>query len=252
MTDVLDDIFGPPRLTPVRDSGVIPIRPEVTLSDGELAQCFDNVVRLMSGHPDIYVRDGSLVHIVTGDDGSPVIRPIRRALLRSMLGARITFFRPDKRAGGVKKTNCDDQLLSAVHEADSWDGTRTLAGIVQTPTMRPDGSLVTTPGFDVATGFEFIPSTRFPHIPLSPTQDDARAALRVLEDIYADFPFVAPVARSAAIAALLTLIARPAIEGSVPMIVCEASTRGRRQDAAGGRRCGRCSWPSRRKDVMAF
>jgi hypothetical protein len=45
-------------------------------------------------------------------------------------------------------------------------------------------------------------------------------------ELFADFPFVEPHHRSAALAALLTLVARPAIRGPVPMFVFSATVAG--------------------------
>jgi len=59
-----------------------------------------------------------------------------------------------------------------------------------------------------------------------PSQDDARAALAVLEDLVSDFPFETPAHRTAWIAMLLTVPARPAIDGPTPLGLLEATTRG--------------------------
>ena len=56
-------------------------------------------------------------------------------------------------------------------------------------------------------------------------RETARAAAE-LEHVFVDFPHASPAHRSTSLAALLTLVARPAIEGSTPAFVFEASTRG--------------------------
>lgn len=92
--------------------------------------------------------------------------------------------------------------------------------------MRPDGSILQTPGYDSATGFLYVPGTSFPTIPDRPTKDDAKAALEILKEPFVDVPFADEAARSVALAGVLTLLGRPAISGNVPGIIVDATTRG--------------------------
>jgi putative DNA primase/helicase len=63
-------------------------------------------------------------------------------------------------------------------------------------------------------------------VPETPTQRDAEAAREALLEVVQDFPFAGPEHRSAWLAGLLTLFARPAIAGCVPMIAIDATTAG--------------------------
>ena len=63
-------------------------------------------------------------------------------------------------------------------------------------------------------------------VPESPTLDDARAAWMTLAEPLAEFPFVDAADRAAAIAAILSLCARPAIDGCVPLFSVTAPTAG--------------------------
>jgi hypothetical protein len=74
-----------------------------------------------------------------------------------------------------------------------------LTGIINAPTLRPDGSILATPGYDPATGLLFDPcGATFPPIPEQPTQLQACEALGVLYDLIADFPFIGDADRSVA------------------------------------------------------
>ena len=56
-----------------------------------------------------------------------------------------------------------------------------LAGIIDAPTLRPDGSILSKPGYDQATGLLLITNeTAFPSIPDQPTKAEAVAALQLL------------------------------------------------------------------------
>jgi hypothetical protein len=102
-----------------------------------------------------------------------------------------------------------------------------LEGIVCSPTLRPDGSLLDTPGYDPDTGlFLDTNGTIFPAIPLRPTLDDARTSIGRLQEPIIDFPFAEPWHFSAALAAVLSLVCRFAIMGNVPLFAIRANTRG--------------------------
>lgn len=110
--------------------------------------------------------------------------------------------------------------------AGEWPGIRRLVGVSESPFMRPDGTICQSPGYDAATGYIYAPSTEYPRVSEQPTQAAAEEALALLIDVFRDFPHVSPAARAVPVAALLTLLARPAIAGSIPAFVLEASTRG--------------------------
>ena len=105
-----------------------------------------------------------------------------------------------------------DVIETLLYRGD-WDFP-TVRGIVNSPTMRPDGSLLTTPGYDVATELWYKPAgdLELPPTPERPTKTEAEAALKLLTNLLAGFPFETDVDRSVALAASLTLVLRGAFE----------------------------------------
>src|SRR5262249_16102767 len=102
-----------------------------------------------------------------------------------------------------------------------------LEGLVFTPTCRPDGSLIDLPGYDGDTGLYVHPNgVAWLAIPVSPTFQDGHGALRRLRAVFRDFPFAADQHRSAVYAAILSLLARYAIAGNVPLFAVRSTTRG--------------------------
>jgi hypothetical protein len=101
-----------------------------------------------------------------------------------------------------------------------------LEGVTTTPMLRADGSILEEPGYDAATGFYFDPTETFPGIGHEPSRTDAGRAALELASVYADVPFVAESDRAAAMALSLTILARPAIDGCVPMIAVRAPAPG--------------------------
>jgi putative DNA primase/helicase len=87
-----------------------------------------------------------------------------------------------------------------------------LSGVVNCPTLRADGSVIDTPGFDKSTGLLFAPEgTSYPPIPRCPNKDDAFRALVGISELIGKFPFVAAADRSVALSAILTPLLRSAI-----------------------------------------
>jgi hypothetical protein len=106
-----------------------------------------------------------------------------------------------------------------------WAHIRPLEAIVSYPVMRPDGSIVTTSGYDAETATLAEMAVQV-NVPDHATQDDARAALAALLEPIADFPFASDAHRAAWVAMLLTVVARPAIDGPTPMGLIDATARG--------------------------
>jgi hypothetical protein len=225
-------------------------RPIIQIST-ELHYNVDKSVVALEQDPHLYQRDGKLVHVtrvtreqsdksptVATDDGkpqkalvegSPQIVETSIATLRERLTRHARFEKWNERLGGYKRSLPTDHIVSATHARGEWPGVRPLVGVVETPTLRPDGSVVQDAGFDPTTGYLYHPSEVFPRVPESPSQVDAVKALRDLIEIFVDFPYVKAkeaAHRSVPVAAILTLVARPAILGATPAFVFDASTRG--------------------------
>ena len=85
-----------------------------------------------------------------------------------------------------------------------------LRGVIATPTMRHDGTLLTQPGYDPATGLVLFNPPSMPEIPDQPTKQDALDALAKLNDLLTGFEFAddGNVSRSAAISMLMTAVLR--------------------------------------------
>jgi putative DNA primase/helicase len=65
---------------------------------------------------------------------------------------------------------------------------RPLNGVITCPTLRPDGSLFTAPGYDAATALYLSGTLTLPPLPAQPTRDDASVALAFLNEVLAEFP----------------------------------------------------------------
>ena len=93
-----------------------------------------------------------------------------------------------------------------LHVGDSRSGDwpfPSIAGIVTTPTMRPDGTILAALSLtaDAAADGRLA---AMPPILDGPTREDALRALTLLEDLIVEFPFVDEVAKAGALSAIIT------------------------------------------------
>lgn len=242
-------------------------RPVIRLVVGELHDAVEHGIRALKVDTNLYQREGALVHVTraTADDeiatdrewreGTPQIHNMAVDTLRERLTRAARWAKFDGRSKGWRPTDPPDHAVKAIASRKEWTGIRRLMGVIETPSLRPDGSVISTPGYDAATGFLYAPRAEFPTIPEQPTLEDAQRALAMLEDVFIDFPYASPACRAMAVAAVLTLIARPAIRGATPAHVFDANTPGSgktlQADSASlvatGREAGRKNFPTDRR-----
>jgi hypothetical protein len=103
-----------------------------------------------------------------------------------------------------------------------------LEGIVEAPVLRPDGTILLTPGYDEQTDLYYAPAKdlRIPDIPEEPTTDDVDVAVEEIRDVIAEFPFVDEASKTNALASMITPVVRAAIKGPVPLALYDATTTG--------------------------
>jgi putative DNA primase/helicase len=162
--------------------------------------------------------------MVTDADGRRIVA-LSHPEICNRLTRHVGFVKRGKK-GSWGEITVPSRVAAEVGSRGEWPGVRVLRGITEAPTLRPDGSVCQDPGYDSATGFLYAPNAVYPRIPEEPTQDDARAALVSLLDPFVDFAFASTVHGAVPIAALLTILARPAILGAVPGFALDAATRG--------------------------
>ena len=98
-----------------------------------------------------------------------------------------------------------------------------IRGIAFSPTLRRDGSVIESAGFDRKSGIYLATDDEWPPIPHEPTKDDAVAAIETLTAPFEQFPFVSPADFAVHLAAVLTAIVRRSLE-SAPMFGYGAPT----------------------------
>ena len=182
---------------------------------------------------EVFVRGGVLVQVIKSDDlgdkGQLAIRDLPPGIIRERITQACSLM--------IEKETDDDLrvvatrpprwLIEAVYRRGNYDGkVRPLSGIIESPTIRVDGSLIQSPGYDPQTGLIYRPSVAFPRVGENPSREEASASLVRLREVLTDFPMLDDSDASAWVALVLSMIGRPCIAGYVPLFGVTANVRG--------------------------
>lgn len=172
--------------------------------------------------PFIFHRSRELVRIAYDETGSPAIVAVTLPALRGILERCASFVMVGKKSEQIPVP----PPLTVVQDIASlleWETILPVSGIVESPIIRFDGSVVTDGGYDEKTHLFYAPREGFvlPDIPKNPTPDDVKKSIELLKEIFVDFPFVDDASRINTIAALMGAVLRPIILGPVPLALID-------------------------------
>lgn len=211
-------------------------RPTIMVEPGKKHLEVDQAeAALLASDIGVYQRGDSLVRVVTlpkssvdfgisRSGGVILVREVKKPWLLEKFGIVANWGRRNKK----KAVPIDpphghaDTLLAREGE---WNAP-VLTGIVATPTLRGDMTLIQKPGYDETTGLLYDPGDiQFPEIPDQPTKEDARAALETILNPFREFVFAGREDRSVLLAAILTSVVRRILP-SAPLFAIDAPTAG--------------------------
>ena len=181
----------------------------------------------------IFSRAGTLVHPVVetipAADGCKTavarLRPFCADSLIDWIADVALFRRFDARRNRWIDADPPRQVVSSLLAREGrWTIPR-VSGIITTPTLRADGSLLANPGYDARSELYLLPGLEPLTMPEHPTREQAVAALTKLTDLLAEFPFIGPVDRAVALSGLLTALVRGSLV-TAPMFIIRAHTPG--------------------------
>jgi putative DNA primase/helicase len=208
----------------------------IRVMGGDLADATESALHLLAAESDalnaVYVR-GNLLMVPTRVrqrlNTNGIKRPMNALILRAAspdwmalrLAQRAAFHKLSEN-GTAYAVDPPQRLCRTVLAAAPWDLLPTLTGIIEAPTILPDGTVVDVPGYDQASGLLFDPGeTNFPAIPKRPTRKQAEDALAVLQLPLKDFPFLDEARRAVALSAILTTLVRRTLRAA-PLFAIDA------------------------------
>jgi putative DNA primase/helicase len=206
----------------------------IKMHGGEHSTIADQVERLLIKQDvQFYQRSGELVRPISvklpAAHGAKTtalhLREVNPVFARDMMSRNIDFLRYDMRTDEWKPAVAPLPIAATMIERKAEWNFRNVIGVISTPTMRPDGSLILAEGHDGITDLLLINPPRMPPIPDKPTRTDAMVALDSLKDLFEEFPYVDNTSRSVALSGALSAVARGAFLNA-PMHACSATDAG--------------------------
>jgi hypothetical protein len=200
-------------LTAALNDGTVPW---TWVTDGRVV-----ILERVTGSPDMVTAEGNRPLPVAVSQASP-------AGMASLLAHTTYTFRWEtigKNTAERREFTPEAGTLAGVLKPRNWPGLPVLNGIIGSPVLRPDGTLLTAQGYDEATGLYLASRVDLPQIPVHP---DAKlvawARDTVLGKLLADFPWASPADKANYLAMLVTQVIRRWLRGApVPLAMITAT-----------------------------
>ena len=208
-------------------------RPLIHVRAGELhLMATEAETALIDSSAPIFIRGGLVRPIVEELPAAHGMRtqvarlaPVDADMLRDQLSRAADWVKHDGRSKSNKPVDPPRDVATTILGRDGEWRLRPLAGVITTPTLRPDGTILSLPGYDVATRLLLCKPPVLPDLSERPTKNDAERALALLRGLLADFPFVDEPSRAVALSMLITPIVRGAMSVA-PLHVATAPVAG--------------------------
>lgn len=187
----------------------------VQVGKGLRVQTTDAVLQVLRDRGELYdFGEGAIAFVSAGK-----ARPVTVDWLTDHLGRVCEFYAVRKRADAS-----GDEVVAEVREdapiavaraiiaKQGERGFRPLKAVITAPSLRDDGSILDRPGHDEFSGLLYVSDDPAPaRVPVTPTVEDALAALAELWEPFAGFPIVDDVSRGVVLHGILSACLRAAL-----------------------------------------
>jgi len=214
-------------------------RPEIVCTrrqpDEIVTEAIDALVRA-NDPPQLFLRAGEIVRIVRDEEDRAAIASAGDDVLLERLYAAAKWFAHSGKS--LVDTDPPRKIATAARVRILGAGTYLppLAGVVSAPTLRADGSILATPGYDPRSRLYLAPEPglEVPAIPDAPDARDLADAVDWIDSVLQDFPFVDASDRASAFGLVQTLAMREAIRSRSPGCVPLHSVTAKQQGTGKG------------------
>jgi hypothetical protein len=206
-------------------------KPEVIASGRQLpaiTQDAFEALKAANAPPELFARHGSMVSAVLDEAGRRVIQMVTENGLRGRLARSGDYFRVIKGGKRLAIPPPLEVVKDILSLAPSKWSLPILEGVIETPVIREDGTLVQEKGYDAATRlyYEPAPGLEFPKVPDIPSEAAVRDAIALIDEVIGEFPFEDEASKANAMALLLTPIVRHIVPGCIPLALIDAPQAG--------------------------
>jgi hypothetical protein len=187
---------------------------------------------LATGMP-IFSRAGTLVHPVVetipAADGCKTtvarLRPFCADSLIDWIADAALFRRFHAKRNQWIDTDPPRQVVTSLLTREGRWSIPRVSGIITTPTLRADGSLLADAGYDARSELYLLPGLEPLTMPERPTREQAVVALNSLTILLSEFSFVEKIDNAVALSGLLTALVRGSL-ATAPMYLIRAHAPG--------------------------
>lgn len=192
-------------------------KPSIVVEGGQLDQMAITAQDLLiKAGVEFYIRGDKLVRPVTETvvdsrgkkTKSAVLVEVERSYMRGTLCRHIDWLKYDGRSKDYKAVDAPEEVAKLILARRGEWKFPVIAGVISTPTLRFDGTIISEPGYDERTHLYLESPVKLPAMPEKPTMADAQAALGRIKALYVEFPFTSQAALSVSLSAMLTAVAR--------------------------------------------
>jgi len=172
--------------------------------------------------PLIFIKGGNPARVRNDEKNRILVELIDEKIMTNILERSASFSRLKNNL--EIPCNVPLQVVRDLLALPDWKGIPPLIDVTETPILRSDGTVITTPGYDAVTGLFYSPPQDFilPPVPENPTTEDINNAITLIKEMLAEFPFDTDADFCNAVALVLTPLVRPVIEGPIPLAVITA------------------------------
>ncbi len=177
------------------------------------------------------------------DHGPAQVQPVTTAQIKALVEVRYQVGKnreveeDDGKGGTRKRKRWQSELFPSAAATSAVEGGRIgegapnlqeLHSITHTPLLRPDGSVLSVPGYDTSTGTLYLPDQDLvvPAVPDRPSAAQVKAAVQFLLLPIAEFPFIEPAHRANWLGYAFTPILRPKLKPPYQALLIDATNPG--------------------------
>ena len=193
---------------------------QIRLQQGDMPELLPQVMERLRLDGEIFERGGNLARIADGD-----IIDVEKSWLQTHLESVFQFQAFDSRSSRWVSRDCPDKLAMRLLAARGDWGLPKVGAVVTFPVMRPDGSVISEPGFDVSTSLLYLNQDSDRQVLQSFDKPALIDALVRIWRPFSEFSFDGDTSRGVFLSALLTTVCRQALP-TAPAFLIRAYTPG--------------------------
>jgi putative DNA primase/helicase len=204
---------------------------EIILYEGQEEISARLLLKVLVNTTKVYRFSGRLVSpfLEERKEGStvPVLRELTHPVIVHLVQDQTVFAKVDGKGAKTKVSKLPRDITDQITGVQHWPEVPICTGVINTPTLRSDGTLIQASGYDESTGYYLEPdrSLRMPDIPERPSKTQALDALNKVKTLFTETSFVSPLDEAVTFCAALTVVCRPAFD-RCPMFLVNANAPG--------------------------